>query len=314
MKSIKRFTNALIYQLTGENQFSLVEWANDQLAGNMHGPIAPGQLSTSGFIPPFGQEDVFAEPVGKYTLFVSVCKTERMLPGKVVRRETDDRIAKIEGEQDRRVYAKERNGIKEEVIQDLLPRAFLNHTRIDVLICYPYIFVDTASNTRAEEVLNLLRQALGSLPVLRLTPERSVADAMTGWMLSGDTPWPFSLGESFQSRGPSGEPSTLSGKGVDLSAEELHDALGTGLQQIHQMQLIYADDEAKITFTLTTAMGLKGIRWPKEFVDQIEADVGEDGDPVTEARATLLLLAITLKLLVRSLLLALGEPDEEDLV
>jgi len=313
MTTIKRFTNALIYRMTCA-PFSSLDEVGPLVEQVAHQPIATGQLSTAGFIPSLGQGGVFAEPIGKDILFLAIGKTERMLPGKVVRRETDDRIAKIEAEQERRVYAKERNGIKEEVIQDLLPRAFLNHTRIDLLICYPYIIVDTASSKRAEEVLNLLRQALGSLPVLPLRPERSVEGAMTDWMRGGYIPEPFSLGESFQSRDPSEGGGSLSGKGVDLSSEELHDALAAGTHHVRQMQLIYADEETKIPFTLTGAMGLKGIRWPKEFVDQISADVGEDGDHITEARATLLLLAITLKLLVRSLLLALGETDDEDLV
>jgi hypothetical protein len=50
-------------------------------------------------------------------------KEERILPGSVVRDAVKEKVEEIEAEQMRKVYKKERDQIKDEIIQAFLPRA-----------------------------------------------------------------------------------------------------------------------------------------------------------------------------------------------
>ena len=85
-----------------------------------------------------------------------VRREEKLLPATVVREQLlRKRSPAIESEQERKVYRKERLNLKDEIVQDCLPRAFSRSSR--VFIAYidvraNWIFVDSASAARAEEV------------------------------------------------------------------------------------------------------------------------------------------------------------------
>lgn len=332
MSAINRFGNALIYRFTQlpVHAFTSKEVSN-QLAEHCHRPLASQELSTMGFVAPLGVDGVYVEPVALGCVLVTACKSERLLPGKVVKQEVMRRIAKIESDQCRKVYSKERNQIKDDVVISLIPRAFVTSSTISALISFPYIVVEASSPKKAEELLSLLREALGSLPVRPVTAKISPIASMTDWVLNDHHLHnSFRLGEAFQSRATSQESSTLSGKNVDLSEDDIRDMLSNG-RQINQLELTYLQHGTGDTrFTLTETLGLKGIRWPEDFDERLSNDVGEDPDHVTVARASLLLINSTLQPLISELLHALGgeefftdlgEPqsgiaptDEEDLV
>ncbi|MCQ8210852.1 recombination-associated protein RdgC, partial [Cutibacterium acnes subsp. acnes] len=56
---------------------------------------------------------------------ISARKEERILPGSVVRDALKENVDEIEAQQMRKVYKKERDQIKDEIIQAFLPRAFI---------------------------------------------------------------------------------------------------------------------------------------------------------------------------------------------
>ncbi|MGX9080273.1 recombination-associated protein RdgC, partial [Klebsiella pneumoniae] len=78
----------------------------------------------------------FAAPLGKGAdaplvhavegmLLIRAQKEERMLPGHVVRDALKEKVDEIENTQMRKVYKKERDQIKDEIVQTFLPRAFI---------------------------------------------------------------------------------------------------------------------------------------------------------------------------------------------
>ena len=58
-------------------------------------------------------------------LLIATRKEERILPGSVVKDAVKEKVDEIEAEQMRKVYKKERDQIKDEIIQAFLPRAFI---------------------------------------------------------------------------------------------------------------------------------------------------------------------------------------------
>jgi recombination associated protein RdgC len=329
MSAFKSFTNVIPFRFTQNINFGGPVEFSSQLAEHCAKPLGPQQLSTMGFITPFGVAKQYAELI-EYTLaphrtfYISAQKTERLLPAKVVRQAVDAKIREIEKDQDRKVYSKERNQIKDEIVISMLPRAFQTSSRINALICYPYIFVEATSSKKAEELLSLLREALGSLPVRPVTAKMSPVTMMTDWMKHG-TPLPFFKGEAFQSRATSQESSTLSGKNVDLSEDDIRELFETD-REVTQLQMSFVSDNGSTDigstlFTLTDGLTLKGIQWPDQFSEKLQDDLGEDEDQINVARASLLLISNGLKQLNSELLEALGgeelgqsvsEPAEEE--
>ncbi|MEG6913858.1 recombination-associated protein RdgC, partial [Pseudomonas aeruginosa] len=87
-------------------------------------PCGSQEMTTYGFTTPLiaGSESLVHASTGYW--LIAAEKHEKKLKGKVVREELLKRVQKIETEQARKVYKKERDTIKDEVVMDFLPRAF----------------------------------------------------------------------------------------------------------------------------------------------------------------------------------------------
>ncbi|MCQ4311733.1 recombination-associated protein RdgC [Pseudomonas stutzeri] len=309
--SMKLFNQVLSYRLTQPIPLRDIQVLSDALETKAARQIGSQELSTMGFVEPLGVEGEFAERIGAGSVFISARKSERLLPGIVVKQSVEAKVNEIEKEQDRKVYAKEKARIKDEVVQAMLPHAFVTHSRINALITPTYIFVETSSAKKADELLSLLRHAIGSLPVRPVIAKVSPIATFTHWVQNGKLSVPdgFSLGESFQSRGASEESSTLSGKNVDLSEDDIVQLIEAG-RRINQLELIWhtesGGERIDVTYTVNEMLGIKGIQWPEDLHQQIKDDMGEDDDKVTEARASLLLISSLFNGLLSSLLHALG--------
>lgn len=313
--SIKLLNNVLTYRFTQPIPLHDLEALSEALQTKAARNPASQELSTMGFIEPLGVDDEYAEPIGPKGIFIAARKSERLLPGKVVKQNVEAKVREIEQDQMRKVYAKEKARIKDEIVQAMMPHAFVSHSRINALICPPYVFVETTSAKKAEDLLSLLRSALGSLPLRPVGTKVSPIVSFTEWVKNPDlsAPAAFSLGESFQSRGASEESSTLSGKNVDLSEDDIVQLIESG-RRVNQLELIWKPEGTSfdIPFTVNEMLGIKGIQWPEELHQQIRDDIGEDESKVTEARATLLLVQDLMLKLLDDLLDALGGEERPE--
>lgn len=305
---IKLFTNFLTYRLSQPLHPSDPEALSEALSQKPARPLGSQELSCMGFIEPMDTEGEYAELIRPGMVFISARKSERLLPGKVVRQAVDAKVREIEEDQMRKVYAKEKARIKDEVVQTMLPRAFVTHSRINALLAPPYLFVETSSAKKADELLSLLREAIGTLPVRPVATQVSPIETFTDWVLhGGDTvPHPFALGESFQSRGASEESQTLSGKNVDLSLSDITQLIEAG-RRVNQLELQSEDHTGAMTvFTVNEMLGIRGVQWPEDLMAEIEKELGEEGNHIEVLRATLLLLGNQISHLLARLLHALG--------
>ena len=101
---------------------------------------------------------------------VAVTKESKILPAAAVKEAVIAKVELIEQAEGRKLAKKEKDAIKDEVIQDMLPRAFTKPSATRALIMpeLQLILVDSSSYVKAEELLALLRKVLGSLPVIPL--------------------------------------------------------------------------------------------------------------------------------------------------
>ena len=99
--------------------------------------------------------------------FLLLCarKQERLLPSAAVAEAVDERIAEIETGEARDVGRTERRALREQVVTEMLPRAFTRSRRTLLYIDTEsgWLVVDAGSE-QAEEVISMLRETLGTLP------------------------------------------------------------------------------------------------------------------------------------------------------
>lgn len=159
------FKNILVYRLTQDMPFD-AEALEQALATKPARPPASQELSTYGFVAPFGKgEDAPLVHVNGDFMLIAARRVEKMLPGSVVKDAVRAKVEAIEAEQLRKVYKKERDQIKDEVIQSLLPHAFprARNTFALLMLKHGLIVVDCSSPRTAEDLLSTLREVIGSL-------------------------------------------------------------------------------------------------------------------------------------------------------
>lgn len=202
---------------------------------------------------------------------VAVTKEAKILPSSVVKEALDSKVELIEQAEGRKLAKKEKNELEDEVIQEMLPRAFTRQsvTRALIMPDSQLILVDSSSYSKAEELLALLRKALGSLPVIPLSYKTPVKSTLTEWIKSGSAPLPFEMKHEAELR--CNETGVARFKDQDLSEDEVLAHIETG-KQVHKLALNYGQS---LSFIACSDGSLKRIKFAEEFMSRND-EIGTD--------------------------------------
>jgi recombination associated protein RdgC len=282
------FKNLLVYRLTQDISFE-PEALETAMATKPARACASQELSTYGFVAPFGKgEDAPLVHVSGDFLLISARKEERILPGSVVRDAVIEKVEEIEAEQMRKVYKKERDQIKDEIVQAFLPRAFIRRSATFAAIApkQGLVLVNSASPKRAEDLLSTLREVLGSLPIRPLTVKASPAATMTEWVKTQKAADDFYVLDECELRDTGEDGGTVRCKRQDLTSEEIQLHLSTG-KQVTQLALAWKD---QLSFVLDDKSVVKRLRFEEVLMDKAEEDGGEEALGQLDASFTLMML------------------------
>ncbi len=134
------------------------------------------------------------------------------------------------------------------------------------------IGVNASSRTRAEDVLDLLRETLGSLKATPLSSQTLPIRAMTTWL--GDPssrPSDLQLGDQVELKAK-GDDGVLRARQVDLDSDEIQQLLESG----RQASKLAISLEGRLSFVLHDDLALKSLRFGDALIE--EADHADDGD------------------------------------
>jgi recombination associated protein RdgC len=299
------FKNIRAYRLTSPFDLS-AEQLGAQLAQRAFQPCAKSQALSLGWMPPLGDESAELAHAAGGRLLLKLKREEKLLPATVVREQLEEKIAGIEADQGRKVYRKERLSLKDEIVQDCLPRAFSRSSAVHAYIDprANWIFVDAASAARAEELLNLLRECIGSFPVLLPQVNNAPAATMTGWLAHRNLPDDFVLGEECELREPGEEGGVVRCRGVDLLSEEVETHLNAG-KQVARLSLAW---EERLSLVLAEDLCLRRLRFSDELMKENEEIPEADQAARLDADFALMSDAVT-RLQERILALFGGEAE-----
>jgi recombination associated protein RdgC len=120
---------------------------------------------------------------------------QKIVPGAVVKRRTDEIADQIEQTTGRRPGRKQTKELKDQALLELLPMAFTKRAAVNVWLspASRFLVIDTGSQTRADEVVTLLVQALEGLTVQALHTNESPATLMSDWLLTGEPAADFTV-------------------------------------------------------------------------------------------------------------------------
>ncbi|OLU15140.1 MULTISPECIES: recombination-associated protein RdgC [unclassified Pseudomonas] len=299
------FRNLLVYRLTQDVDFD-TEKLQTALAAKPARPCASQELATYGFVAPFGKgEDAPLVHESQGFLLISARKEERILPGSVVKDAVKEKVDEIESEQMRKVYKKEREQIKDEIVQAFLPRAFIRKSATFAAIApaQGLIIVNASSPKRAEDLLSTLREAIGSLPVRPLTVKIAPSATMTDWVKAQQAAADFHVLDECELRDTHEDGGIVRCKRQDLTGEEVQLHMSSG-KQVTQLSLAWQD---KLSFVLDDKLVVKRLKFEDLLQEQAEQDGGDDDLSQQDASFTLMML--TLIEFLPALFEALGGED-----
>lgn len=296
---LKAIKNIQAYTLNREIKMP----TNEQMAEFEFTPCGSHDMLKMGWVPAIDGGELVAEHNGTVTLKFRT--QEKQLPSAKVNKEVSARVSKHEKLTGMKTKKKEKDQIKDDVINELLPRAFEKDTDTLMMINQEMglIYVNSSSANRAEDALALLRKTIGSLPVVPVMFTTLTDRAMTKWVEDDELPERFVCGSEAKME------SLAKGQGVakikNLNMDSVHVAdLICDNFIITELELEY---DGAVSFVLNEFNALKKIKWDDSLIDQ-----NSDIDPEEKHSrffADLVIAVGTFNRLFGELYDSLGKPE-----
>jgi recombination associated protein RdgC len=176
------FTNAHIFTFIKPFTLNATE-LNEFISTLKFAPLMSTEFSHFGFVSPIkGGLNLVHEANGN--LLVCARKEKKAIPPKALKRLVEDRVEELNLTQAFSVNKKQRAEIKEDIEIELLPNVIssIEDTYAYINAESNTIVINTSSRGKAEDVLALLRKAIGTLPVTSVSTEKEPSEVMTSWV------------------------------------------------------------------------------------------------------------------------------------
>ncbi|QEI11753.1 recombination-associated protein RdgC [Cellvibrio japonicus] len=300
------FKNLRLYRLTDDWTLSPEE-LNDKLAPFCFNPCGSLDPLRYGFEPPLGREGTQYVHASNGYMMICAKKQEKILPSGVIKEQLEEKVAAIREAESRPVGRKERDGLKDEIIFSLLPRAFTKSSLDYAYIALQekLIVVNSSSAKRAEDLLSKLREALGSLRCMPISPKHLPTQVMTQWLRDSEAPHQFALGEEVELQATK-DGRVVRCKKLDLTASEIRSHLDSGMH-VSKIALCWKES---IHCILDDQLGVKRLKF-----EDVVSEKANDRNPETKAEqfdADFAIMTLELKNFITALLAAFGGEAEPE--
>ena len=295
------FKNIVFYRFTEQLEYTQKQ-LETAFQEHLFEPCRSQELSRYGWVAPHPALDLQTVFASAGAFLVTAQKEEKMLPANVIKKALNERVAVIEQEQARKVYRKEQLQIKDEIILDLLPRAFSRFQQTHALLIprAGLILVDSSSHKKAEELLNLLRNSMGTLPVILPDVNHAPGAVMSEWLKQSQPSAPFICLDECELKDMTEEGGSIKFKGQDLHSDEVIAHIETG----KQVSKLAVEWDANLKMILQDDLTLKRIKPTEELTEALNQESSED--PLVRLDSDIARLSLECQRLIPQLLEAFG--------
>lgn len=266
------FRNLQVYRLTrtaAELAGLTAAHMSDSLRCNAFKPCDDLEIQSIGFVPPReGFDLVYA--VGRQMLF-ALCIETKILPRSVIDDVLKGRAAEVEEQQGFKPGRKQLRELREQVTDELLPRAFTQRsiTRVWLNPIGRWLAIDSATPSKADNVFRMMLRCFDCLPVEALRTERQPLAAMTDWLAADEAPDGFTIDNETELRAAGESSATVKYVRHTLDVDELRRHIAAG-KQCTRLAMTWND---RISFVLTEALALRRLA-PLDILKE----TGQEGD------------------------------------
>jgi recombination associated protein RdgC len=248
------FKNLQIYRLPAPWAMT-AEQLEARLAPQAFAPCTSLDMQSQGWISP-RDNGMLVHSVNRQMLIL-LGTEKKLLPATVINQVAKAKAAEMEEQQGFKPGRKQMREIKEQVADELLPRAFSikrnTWTWIDPV--NGWLVIDSASSSKAEEVLKLLIKAIEQFPMDSLRVVRSPSAAMTDWLASDEVPGGFTVDQDTELRATGEGKATVRYVRHALEADDVRRHIAAG-KQCTRLAMTWAD---RVSFVLTESLAVKRV-------------------------------------------------------
>lgn len=291
------FKNLTVYSLTPGWTMTAAE-VEEKLARHPLLPVNAASMSSQGWVRPApGATLVYAQ--GKQ-LLIALGTEQRLLPGSVINQTLKEKAAALEQQQGFAPGRKQLRDLKDQVIDELRPRAFVRSRTVRAWIDFEhgYLVVDTSSPKVAEDLGTVLRADLGDLPALPLDTREAPSAAMTAWLATGSAPPMFLVQDDCELLADNPTKAAVRYVRHSLDGPELKSLIGGG-KVVTRVGLGWRE---RLSLVLTDKLAVKRLR----FIDIAEDDAAAKKNDEEAFDVDFTLMTGELGLLIADLAAALG--------
>ncbi len=198
---------------------------------------------------------------------------QKLLPASIINQVAKERAQELEQQQGHPVGRRQMRELKARVGDELRARALTRRRTTFAWLDLPagWLVVNTASNSRAEELVETLRDALGTLPVQPFNTHHAPAGSMAAWLTHGDAPGRFTLEQDLELQAIDGGGATIRYLRHPLELAEIRGHLTSGKSPT-RLGLTW---NGRISFHLHQNLHLKRV----QFLDVYKDDNAKGENP-----------------------------------
>lgn len=293
------FKNATLYQLPTDNTIGkLLFDAIDPLKSVELQPVGTAELRSSGFVPVANDGRLAMQQPSIDAVLLQLGTEERVIPAATLRAAIRERINAYREKMGRTPGKRARDQLKDEVLQELLPRAFVKPGR-----CYAYLdlsagllVVDSASDKPGELICGKLRDALGSFAAETVFAGNPVTVTLTRWLLGTEhaaanlLPYTgehgFTLGDDVEIKDWLNPRAVVRVRKHDLGLDEIRELAKVG-GKVTAMGLVF---DGRVSFTLDESLKLRKIKFTDVVTESLTDVSFTDAQMLLEAQFALMVL------------------------
>ena len=268
------FQNIRVYQFTKP---FILEPEDLELAMEDFRVVSCGshEKSRYGWVSPLVENGAMLTHVSGQCIMICSQKQEKLLPTAVVSDATNKRISELEARQGDTVSGKQKRRIREDIFMELLPRAFVRNQQVFAYIdtIENILVINSSSANKSEELLNLLRETLGSLPVESPKSQKAPSDLMTSWLRGKKASDHFIIDEDCELFCPLVANNIVRLKSQDLQGDEISTLLDAG-KKVKMMGVTW---NSYVSCLLCDDLSIKRLRFVGigEAEEQVESAVDQ---------------------------------------
>lgn len=248
------FKNLKVFRLAPEWTTS-ADQLEESLSKLGYQPIGTQEMTSVGWVEPRAGYGLVHALNGQYLLCLRSAK--KLLPASVINLAAKARAGEIEEKQGYKPGRKQMKEIKEQITDELLPKAFTTQTetRVWIDVVNHWLVIDAATAPKADEVIGMLAKSIDPFPVEQLHVAQSPSAAMTYWLADDDAPDGFTVDDDseLRSTGESRAAVRYVHQSIDMQTVKRHVQEG---KQVTKLALTWND---RISFVLTAALDIKRV-------------------------------------------------------